>query len=135
MMQLHPTDFLGYAASAAVLATFALREMRVLRLMAISSNVLFMCYAHRSGLGPVLLLHSMLLPLNVLRLYQAAQTSASTPAARRRTSRCTRPRRVAARCSVDASAVGVKAQALPREPVARSDAAGLPSPPVASCRS
>ena len=64
-------DALGYIASLLVLATFCMRGMAPLRLMAIASNVAFIAYAVLAGVGPVLLLHALLLPLNVHRLLQA----------------------------------------------------------------
>lgn len=73
MTPLGTTDLLGYVAAATVLATFSLREMRALRLMAIVSNLLFAAYAYSAGLGPVLLLHMLLLPLNAVRFYQSVQ--------------------------------------------------------------
>lgn len=74
------TDLLGYAAAVAVLVTFALREMFALRFMAIVSNVLFVCYAYRAGLAPILVLHILLLPLNVLRLRQSLNAMHRRPA-------------------------------------------------------
>ena len=79
MIQITGVDALGCAASAAVLATFGLREMVALRLMAIVSNVLFVAYAHLAGLWPVLILHSLLLPLNALRLHEALRRRAASP--------------------------------------------------------
>jgi hypothetical protein len=64
------TDLLGYLASAAVLATFTMNAMVWLRLLAILSNVLFIAYGTLAHLPPVLGLHAVLLPLNVLRLLQ-----------------------------------------------------------------
>jgi hypothetical protein len=40
------TDWLGYAASLAVLATFLMRTMRLLRVVAILSNILFVAYGY-----------------------------------------------------------------------------------------
>jgi CRP/FNR family cyclic AMP-dependent transcriptional regulator len=59
---------LGYLASALVLATFCMRNMVALRCMAIASNVAFITYGGLADLGPVLVLHLLLLPVNVLRL-------------------------------------------------------------------
>jgi len=70
-MQTGYVDMLGYAASMAVLVTFTVREMLALRLMAIVSNILFVAYAFSAALQPILVLHALLLPLNVLRLWQA----------------------------------------------------------------
>ncbi|RYY67897.1 MAG: hypothetical protein EOO24_52870 [Comamonadaceae bacterium] len=63
-------DFVGYGAAALVLATFSLRSMTALRAMAIVSNLLFIAYASLADLAPVLVLHALLLPLNLVRLWQ-----------------------------------------------------------------
>jgi CRP/FNR family transcriptional regulator, cyclic AMP receptor protein len=63
-------NLLGYAASAAVLATFCMSTMIPLRIMALASNVLFMAYAYVDHLLPVLLLHAFLFPVNAHRLVQ-----------------------------------------------------------------
>jgi hypothetical protein len=62
------TDLLGYAAAGLVLATFCMRDMATLRCMAIASNLAFIAYGALADLGPVLVLHLLLLPVNVLRL-------------------------------------------------------------------
>lgn len=67
---MHWVTLLGYAASAAVLATFCMSTMIPLRVMGLISNVLFVAYGYADGLYPVLLLHAILLPLNALRLAQ-----------------------------------------------------------------
>ena len=64
------TDLLGYLASLLVLATFCMRRMVALRLLAIGSNVAFIAYAMLAGIHPVLLLHALLLPMNVWRLVE-----------------------------------------------------------------
>lgn len=64
-------EALGYAAAAAVLATFCMSTMIPLRILAIASNVLFAAYAWVENLHPVLYLHLILLPVNAVRLYQA----------------------------------------------------------------
>ena len=64
------TDLLGYTASAAVLATFCMSTMIPLRVMALASNVLFIAYGYADHLYPVLLLHTLLLPVNAFRLIQ-----------------------------------------------------------------
>jgi CBS domain-containing protein len=63
-------DLLGYAASAAVLATFCMDTMIALRIVALVSNVLFIAYGFVDHLSPVFLLHTILLPVNALRLVQ-----------------------------------------------------------------
>ena len=63
-------DLFGYAASAAVLATFCMSTMIPLRVLALGSNVLFMAYGYADHLYPVLMLHAILFPVNALRLLQ-----------------------------------------------------------------
>jgi CRP/FNR family cyclic AMP-dependent transcriptional regulator len=63
-------DALGYAASAAVLATFLMSTMIPLRILALCSNVLFVAYGYADHLYPVLVLHAILFPVNALRLIQ-----------------------------------------------------------------
>jgi len=60
----------GYAASAAVLATFLMSTMIPLRSAALVSNVLFMSYGYFDNLLPVLILHAVLFPVNLYRLIQ-----------------------------------------------------------------
>jgi len=70
MSEVSPIDGIGFAAAGLVLATFCMRSMSALRWVAIASNVAFMAYAYLRGLAPVLLLHTLLLPVNVCRLAQ-----------------------------------------------------------------
>jgi hypothetical protein len=62
------SDVLGYAAASAVLATFLMRSMGPLRLVAILSNILFLSYGYLADIHPVLFLHAALLPINIARL-------------------------------------------------------------------
>ncbi len=63
-------EWVGYLASLLVFATFCMQGMLALRAVAIASNVAFIAYAALAGIGPVLLLHVLLLPMNVHRLWQ-----------------------------------------------------------------
>jgi hypothetical protein len=63
-------ELMGYIASFLVFATFYVRKIITLRLIAISSNVAFILYALGSGLHPIFLLHSLLLPLNLYRIFE-----------------------------------------------------------------
>jgi hypothetical protein len=65
-------DWLGWLAASLVLATFCMNDMVALRWAAIASNLAFIAYGGLAGLGPVLALHALLLPLNLLRLAQAS---------------------------------------------------------------
>ena len=63
-------EALGYLASGLVFVTFCMKTMIPLRIIAIGSNLAFISYSLVAGLLPILILHSVLLPVNVLRLYQ-----------------------------------------------------------------
>src|SRR5437588_12794331 len=67
------SDVIGFIASALVLMTFAMKEMRLLRVTAIFSNIAFVVYGALNGLLPVLALHLLLLPLNIRRLMGAGR--------------------------------------------------------------
>jgi len=62
------SDILGYAASSAVLASFLMRSMVPLRLLAILSNVLFLSYGYFAHIHPVPVLRTALLPINIAQL-------------------------------------------------------------------
>lgn len=63
-------DICGYVASALVLSTFSVRSMRWLRVLGIASNVSFISYAVVAVMPPILILHTLLLPMNIYRLVQ-----------------------------------------------------------------
>jgi CRP/FNR family transcriptional regulator, cyclic AMP receptor protein len=62
-------DFLN-AVAASVLATFCMRTMVPLRVLALVSNVLFCLYGYLYNRPPVLILHLVLFPVNLYRLIQ-----------------------------------------------------------------
>ena len=63
-------ELLGYAAAACVFVTFYMKTMVPLRIAGIVSNFLFIGYGYAVDAYPVLFLHLILLPLNILRLQQ-----------------------------------------------------------------
>jgi CRP/FNR family transcriptional regulator, cyclic AMP receptor protein len=63
-------ELLGYAAATCVFVTFYMKTMVPLRIAGIVSNFLFIGYGYAVGAYPVLILHLVLLPLNVVRLRQ-----------------------------------------------------------------
>ena len=83
---------LGYVASTLVFATFWMRTMLPLRLVAIASNVAFIGYGWLVGIKPVLMLHLSLLPMNVYRLVQARRAALRRRKPRRRAARSERQR-------------------------------------------
>ena len=76
-------ELTGYVASALVLSTFTMKTMRPLRYTAICSNVAFIVYGAFGALYPVLILHSLLLPLNAYRLWQMRKLMADVSDAAR----------------------------------------------------
>jgi hypothetical protein len=75
-------NILGYAASCAVLATFLMRTMIPLRVVAILSNVLFLLFGYIEHIYPVFLLHVALLPINSWRLVAMRGEAGPLPALR-----------------------------------------------------
>jgi uncharacterized membrane protein YagU involved in acid resistance len=63
-------DLLGYSAALAVLAAFCMSSIVSLRIVAVLSNMLFASYGLLAHLYPIFLLHSILLPINLLKLSQ-----------------------------------------------------------------
>jgi hypothetical protein len=60
--------------------TFVAEDMRVLRIVAIFSNLAFITYATSAWLSPVLFLHMVLLPLNIVRLAEIVRATRATKA-------------------------------------------------------
>lgn len=63
-------EMIGYVAAALVFATFSMKTMVPLRIVGICSNVFFIAYGYLNPAYPLLALHCLLLPLNILRLRQ-----------------------------------------------------------------
>jgi hypothetical protein len=63
-------DGLGFCASLAVLASFCMTTIVSLRLLALTSNVLFGAYGLVAHIYPVVFLHLTLLPINLVKLYR-----------------------------------------------------------------
>ncbi|MCI0546485.1 MAG: cyclic nucleotide-binding domain-containing protein [Candidatus Rokubacteria bacterium] len=70
MIELDWIEVAGYGASVLVFSAFYMKAMVPLRAIAIASNVAFIAYGLGADLYPVLVLHTVLLPLNCLRLLQ-----------------------------------------------------------------
>jgi hypothetical protein len=63
-------EIVGFLAAVLMFMTFYMRTMVPLRVVAIASNIAFLSYAMIEHLLPIFVLHCVLLPLNLLRLYQ-----------------------------------------------------------------
>ena len=75
-------DLVGYLASVLVLATFTMRSMLALRVLGLMSNLAFVIYAVMSKLDPILLLHLLLFPINLCRLWELLATESEDGAVR-----------------------------------------------------
>ena len=60
----------GYAAVVSSIVTCAMKTMIPLRVVSMTCNALFIIYGFFGGIYPTLILNSILLPLNTLRLQQ-----------------------------------------------------------------
>lgn len=80
---MHVTEAIGYLASALVFATFYMSTMKPLRMVAIASNIAFILYGYFAGAMPIVILHVVLMPLNIWRLYQTTQLMKALRAATR----------------------------------------------------
>jgi CRP/FNR family transcriptional regulator, cyclic AMP receptor protein len=61
---------LGYLALVLVVASSSMRTIIPLRVLSIASNCVFISYSLAEGLLPLFILHSILLPINSIRLFQ-----------------------------------------------------------------
>jgi hypothetical protein len=66
-------DACGYLARRLVLCTFSVTSMRGLRCIGITSNITFIGYAAMTHIAAILILHGLLLPMNIYRLFQIGQ--------------------------------------------------------------
>ena len=71
-------DLLGFSASLAVLAGFCMTNVQSLRIFSVASNVLFVTYGLLAHIYPVFLLHIILLPINLVKLYGVARSAFET---------------------------------------------------------
>jgi len=68
--EIHLAEIVGYVASALLLATFSVRTMIPLRILGIGSCVAFWIYGVLNGLVPIIILHTILIPVNVYRYFE-----------------------------------------------------------------
>lgn len=67
-------DLSGWLAASLMLATFASIDAVRLRALALAANVAFISYGLTVGLPPVVVLHLLLVPINLCRLWRAWQS-------------------------------------------------------------
>jgi hypothetical protein len=64
------TDTIGYLGGVLLVLTFFMENMIRLRITAICSSLAWLVYGLVGTLYPIIILHSVLLPLNSYRLWQ-----------------------------------------------------------------
>jgi|SRR5689334_8699296 len=72
-------DAVGFLASGLVITAFCMKDIVQLRIAALASNIAFLTYGIALGLIPVWLLHLVLLPVNLGRLWQVSSRIAPHP--------------------------------------------------------
>jgi len=112
---------IGYLASLLVLATFSMRDMVSLRVVAIASNIAFIAYGALAEISPVLLLHVVLLPVNMLRLAESVRSAL-------------RGRAEAAHCALEHRACSAPPLTGDAEPAVASPLLSRSPPPTRSLR-
>ena len=72
-------EAIGYAGTAATVATYSMRTIIPLRIAGILSSLFFITYAVISGVLPMLVTELIILPINCYRLYQILRPAPQTP--------------------------------------------------------
>ena len=72
-------EAIGYAGTAATVATYSMRTIIPLRIAGILSSLFFITYALISGVLPMLVTELIILPINCYRLYQILRPAPQTP--------------------------------------------------------
>jgi hypothetical protein len=70
-------DAVGFLAAGLVITAFCMKDILHLRIVAVASSAAFLAYGVAHGLMPVWLLHLVLLPVNLVRLWQVGGRTAS----------------------------------------------------------
>ena len=70
-------ESVGWIAAGLTLLTFYCTQAHRLRMFALSANLAFILYGFLAALWPVLVLHLLLLPINLLRLRSALRETAA----------------------------------------------------------
>lgn len=63
-------DFIGWAAAVMTLLAFTSRDVWLMRVASMGASMAFITYAAATASWPVLALHTVLLPVNLLRLVE-----------------------------------------------------------------
>jgi hypothetical protein len=72
-------EIVGFLAAGMTVTAFYCKTMRTLRIAAIFANLLFIIYGLGLDLKPVLALHCVLLPINIMRLIKVIRERPEIP--------------------------------------------------------
>ncbi len=75
-------DLIGWLAAALTFGAYSMRTMLPLRMTAICSNIAFASYGALTEIYPMLFLHLLLLPFNIMRLAEILRTGRKIMATR-----------------------------------------------------
>ena len=76
---MNASNAVGFLAAGLVITAFCMKDILHLRIVAVASNVAFLAYGVALGLIPVWLLHLVLLPVNLVRLWQVSGRTVTDP--------------------------------------------------------
>lgn len=72
-------EAIGYAGTAATVATYSMRTIVPLRIAGILSSLFFITYAVIGGIWPMVLTEMIILPINCWRLYEVLRPAPVAP--------------------------------------------------------
>jgi CRP/FNR family transcriptional regulator, cyclic AMP receptor protein len=68
-------EIIGWVAVLATIATYAVRTMLPLRLLALLANLFFLIYGAVTPIYPTMVMYALLLPINLYRIYDIQRTT------------------------------------------------------------
>ena len=68
-------EIIGWIAVVATIATYAMRTMLPLRVLALASNLFFLIYSALEAIYPTMVINGLLLPINLYRIYDIYRTT------------------------------------------------------------
>jgi hypothetical protein len=82
-LAMHWIDVLGYFGASLTLCVYSMRRMIPLRIIGICANCVFIAFGFLAAVYPQMVLHGLLLPINIFRLYEMLRIISKVKAASR----------------------------------------------------
>lgn len=82
-LAMHWIDVLGYFGASLTLCVYSMRRMIPLRIVGICANCTFIAFGFLAAVYPQMVLHGLLLPINIFRLYEMLRIISKVKAASR----------------------------------------------------